>query len=136
MNYWETLLVGLLGAIIGAVSASLFGWFQEVRLARHRFACALFRLEHTLNHRKSENIYDTFTDAMVFEIWDLGMAYVTLFPIWFRRGIKIKIGFLLGLIGVIEGDRSKHPLSHRSLPAVPDAFKYIDELVTILGYKK
>lgn len=136
MTFNETLTVGIIGAVIGTTFSRLFGWFQEVRLARHKFACALFRLEHILKHRKSENIYDTFTDAMVFEIWDVGMGYVTHFPPWCRKRMETKIGYLLGLMETIEGHEVKHALTDRSLPSVTNALRYINDLFIMLSYKK
>jgi hypothetical protein len=136
MSCSDPLVVGFIGAVVGAASTALFGWIQSVRLTKMKFASALFRLEHTLKHRKSENIYDTFTDVMVFEIWDLGMSYVTLYPIWCCRQERIKIGYLLGLMETIEGHEVKHSLTDRSLPSVHNALRYINELFIMLGYKK
>jgi hypothetical protein len=131
----KELAIGFAGAIFGAICAWFFSWRQEVRLARHRFAHALFKLHHALKHRKSENIYDALTDEVVFEIWDVGMAYSALYPNCCSRGDREKLGYLLGLMETIEGNQVQHGFSDRSLPSVDDALQYIDDLVILLGYK-
>ena len=134
MSFLQYIFVGFGGAIIGATSAYLYAWFQSVRLARVKFAAALFRLEHTLKHRKTENPYDTITDQTVFEIWELGMTYITLYPPGRCAKERKSLGFLLGLMTEIEPD-VKHALSDRSLPSPINALKYINELFILLGYK-
>ncbi|WP_050025169.1 hypothetical protein [Verrucomicrobium sp. BvORR034] len=88
-----------------------------------------------MKHRESDNIYDTFTDEMVFEIWDVGMAYAALYPDCCSRKERTKIGCLLGLMQTIEGNEVRHGFSDRSLPSVDDALLYTDDLVILLGYK-
>jgi hypothetical protein len=136
MNWQQALFVGFCGAIVGVLSTKFFVWRQEIRLARHKFACALFKLDHELNphHRKPGDIYATFTEPMVFEIYDLGMAYVMVLPPWVRGKQRTKIGYLLGLMDVIEGD-VRHSVAARSLPSFENAIRYTDELILLLGYK-
>jgi hypothetical protein len=136
MNWQQALFVGFCGALVGVFSTKFFVWRQEIRLARHKFACALFRLDHALSphHRNDGDIYATFTADKVFEIYDVGMAYVMVLPQWERGKPRVKICYLLGLMDGIEQD-VRHTVAARSLPSFENAIRYTDELILLLGYK-
>lgn len=129
------LIGGTVGAVIGSISTGFLSWYGDLRIAKHRMAVCLFKLEHKLNHHADENIYTVMDDPLVFELWDAGMAYVTHLPPFYRRKLKKRVGYVLGLMIDIEGRNKGHSSSGRSLPAKTDAKAYIDELMTKIGYK-